>query len=253
VVEKFVKERVFKKILQKTMMMTIKTEINGIVILTIAMALDKVVYAVIKIVKNVLIVVEWFVNNHHNKNRKNNNHNSKTHNRKTDNNNSKNDNDNNKKDEEDSSKNDNDNSKNDDNNSKNDDDNSKNDNNSSNNDDNSNKENNSKNDNDNSKKDNDNSKKDNDNSNKDNDNSNNDDNNNDSNHKPSNKTFQTIVMVMAIIVIGINAMVYNKEENGVIKIEITAKDVVEHSVQCPNFLIKEIHHLGIVIGLVVME
>merc|ERR1712147_432008 len=109
-----------------------------------------------------------------------------------------------------------------------------------------NKENNSKNDNDNSMKDKDNSKRDNDNSSKkdndnskkednnsknDNDNSKNDNNNN--NHKPGNKPFQTIVMVMAIIVTGINAMVYNKEENGVIK--------------------KEIHHLGIVIGLVVME
>jgi len=58
---------------------------------------------------------------------------------------------------------------------------------------------------------------------------------------------------MVIIVTGINAMVYNKEENGVIKIKINAKDVVEHSVRCLNFLIKEIHHLGIVIGLVVME
>merc|ERR1739838_509511 len=108
--EKFVKERVFKKILQKTMMMTTKTEINGIVILTIAMALDKVVYAVIKIVKNVLIVVEWFVNNHHNKNSKNNNHNSKT-----DNNNSKNDKDSSNNEDnsnkENNSKNDNDNSK----------------------------------------------------------------------------------------------------------------------------------------------
>ena len=219
------------------MMMTTKTEINGIVILTIAMALDKVVYAVIKIVKNVLIVVEWFVNNHHNKNSKNNNHNSKTdnNNSKNDKDNSKNDKDNSKKDNDNSSKNDNDNSKNEDNNSKNEDNNSNNDNNSSNNEDNSNKENNSKNDNDNSKKDKDNSKKDN------------------NNHKPSNKPFQTIVMVMAIIVTGINAMVYNKEENGVIKIEINAKVVVEHSVRCLNFLIKEIHHLGIVIGLVVME
>ena len=58
---------------------------------------------------------------------------------------------------------------------------------------------------------------------------------------------------MVIIVTGINAMVYNKEENGVIKIGINAKDVVEHSVRCLNFLIKEIHHLGIVIGLVVMD
>merc|ERR1739838_1071344 len=97
-------------------------------------------------------------------------------------------------------------------------------------------------DNDNSKKDKDNSKKDKDNSKKDN-----------NNHKPSNKPFQTIVMVMAIIVTGINAMEYNKEENGVIKIEINAKVVVEHSVRCLNFLIKEIHHLGIAIGLVVME
>jgi len=62
-----------------------------------------------------------------------------------------------------------------------------------------------------------------------------------------------IVMVMAIIVTGIIAMVYNKEENGVIKVKRIAKNVVEHSVQCLNFLIKEIHHLGIVIGLVVME
>merc|ERR1712179_173765 len=123
--------------------------------------------------------------------------------------------------------------------------------NSSNNEDNSNKENNSKNDNDNSKKDKDNSKKDKDNSKKDN--SKKDNNNNNNNNKPGNKPFQTIVMVMAIIVTGINAMVYNKEENGVIKIEINAKDVVEHSVRCLNFLIKEIHHLGIVIGLVVME
>jgi len=230
-------------------MMTIKTEINGIVILTIAMALDKVVYAVIKIVKNVLIVVEWFVNNHHNKNSKNNNHNSKTdnNNSKNDKDNSKNDKDNSKRDNDNSSKKDNDNSKKEDNNSKNEDNNSNNDNNSSNNEDNSNKENNSKNDNDNSKKDKDNSKKDKDNSKKDK------DNNNNNNHKPSNKPFQTIVMVMAIIVTGINAMVYNKEENGVIKIEINAKDVVEHSVRCLNFLIKEIHHLGIVIGLVVME
>ena len=127
-------ERVNKKILQKTMMMTIKTEINGIVILTIAMALDKVVYAVIKIVKNVLIVVEWFVNNHHNKNSKNNNHS------KTDNNNSKNDKDNSKRDNDNSSKKDNDNSKKEDNNSNNEDNNSNNDNNSSNNEDNSNKE-----------------------------------------------------------------------------------------------------------------
>merc|ERR1712179_493365 len=133
----------------------------------------------------------------------------------------------------DNSKRDNDNSsKKDNNNSNNEDNNSNNDNNSSNNEDNSNKENNSKNDNDNSKKDKD---------------------NNNNNHKPGNKPFQTIVMVMAIIVTGINAMVYNKEENSVIKIEINAKDVVEHSVRCLNFLIKEIHHLGIVIGLVVME
>jgi len=62
-----------------------------------------------------------------------------------------------------------------------------------------------------------------------------------------------IVMVMAIIVTGIIAMVNNKEENGVIKVKRIAKNVVEHSVQCLNFLIKEIHHLGIVIGLVVME
>jgi len=62
-----------------------------------------------------------------------------------------------------------------------------------------------------------------------------------------------IVMVMAIIVTGIIAMVNNKEEIGVIKVKRNAKNVVEHSVQCLNFLIKEIHHLGIVIGLVVME
>merc|ERR1712223_521040 len=112
----------------------------------------------------------------------------------------------------------------------------------------------SKTDKDNSKKDKDNSKRDNDNSSKkDNDNSKKEDNNNNNEHKPGNKPFQTIVMVMAIIVTGINAMVYNKEENGVIKIEINAKDVVEHSVRCLNFSIKEIHHLGIVIGLVVME
>merc|ERR1712113_1216005 len=129
----------------------------------------------------------------------------------------------------------------------------KNDNNSSNNEDNSNKENNSKNDKDNSKKDKDNSKKDNDNS-KNDDNDSNNSNNSNNNHKPSNnKPFQTIVMVMVIIVTGINAMVYNKEEHGVIKIGINAKVVVEHSVRCLNFLIKEIHHLGIVIGLVVME
>merc|ERR1711933_278338 len=108
------------KILQKTMMMTIKIEIYGIVILTIAMALDKVVYVVIKIVKNVLIVVEWFVNNHHNKNSKNDKDNS----RKDNDNNSKNDNDNNKN-KENNSKNDNDNSKNDKDNSKKDKDNSK--------------------------------------------------------------------------------------------------------------------------------
>merc|ERR1739838_301726 len=130
------------------------------------------------------------------------------------------------------------NSKNDNDNSKKDKDNSKRDNNNS-----------SKKDNDNSKKEDNNSKNDNDNSKKDKDNNKKDNNN----HKPSNKPFQTIVMVMAIIVTGINAMVYNKEENGVIKIEINAKVVVEHSVRCLNFLIKEIHHLGIVIGLVVME
>merc|ERR1712110_610547 len=138
-----------------------------------------------------------------------------------------------------SSKKDNDNSKKEDNNSKNNNDNSKKD------------KDNSKRDNDNSsKKDNDNSKNDNDNSKKDKDNSKKDkDNNNNNNHKPGNKPFQTIVMVMAIIVTGINPMVYNKEENSVIKIEINAKDVVEHSVRCLNFLIKETHHLGIVIGL----
>merc|ERR1712134_254993 len=102
-------------------------------------------------------------------------------------------------------------------------------------------------------------KNDKDNNKNDNDNSNNDDssshgnNNSDNNPKPNNKTFQMIVMVMAIIVTGIIAMVNNKEENGVIKVKRIAKNVVEHSVQCLNFLIKEIHHLGIVIGLVVME
>merc|ERR1712115_377982 len=121
-----------------------------------------------------------------------------------------------------------------------------------------------KNDKDNNKKDKDNNKNDKDNNKNDNDNSNNDDNNsnnnssnnnnnNDNNPKPNNKTFQMIVMVMAIIVTGIIAMVNNKEENGVIKVKRIAKNVVEHSVQCLNFLIKEIHHLGIVIGLVVME
>merc|ERR1712018_961933 len=116
-------------------------------------------------------------------------------------------------------------------------------------DDNSNNEDKNKNDEDNNKNDKDNNKND-------NDNSNNDDNNssNNNNPKPSNnKTFQMIVMVMAIIVTGIIAMVYNKEEHGVIKVKRNAKNVVEHSVQCLNFLIKEIHHLGIVIGLVVME
>merc|ERR1712025_1483979 len=99
----------------------------------------------------------------------------------------------------------------------------------------------------------------NDNNSKKDDNSNNEDNNkndndnSDNNPKPNNKTFQMIVMVMAIIVTGIIAMVNNKEENGVIKVKRIAKNVVEHSVQCLNFLIKEIHHLGIVIGLVVME
>merc|ERR1712243_388797 len=105
---------------------------------------------------------------------------------------------------------------------------------------------------DNNKNDKDNNKNDNDNSNKDDNNSNN--NNSNNNPKPSNnKTFQMIVMVMAIIATGIIAMVYNKEENGVIKVKRIAYHVVEHSVQCLNFLIKEIHHLGIVIGLVVME
>merc|ERR1712147_44050 len=112
----------------------------------------------------------------------------------------------------------------------------------SNNEDNSNKENNSKNDNDNSKKDKDNNKKDNDNN-----------NSNNNNHKPGNKPFQTIVMVMAIIVTGINAMVYNKEENGVIKIEINAKVVVEHFVQLMIITINQIQMHGIVIGLVVMD
>ena len=60
-------------------------------------------------------------------------------------------------------------------------------------------------------------------------------------------------MVMALIVTGINAMVYNKEEHGVIKIKIIAKDVVEHSVQLMIIKINQIHHLGIVIGLVVMD
>merc|ERR1711920_930408 len=107
------------------------------------------------------------------------------------------------------------------------------------------------------KNDKDNNKNDKDNNKNDNDNSNNNSNNNNSNNnnpKPSNnKTFQMIVMVMAIIVTGIIAMVNNKEEIGVIKVKRNAKNVVEHSVQCLNFLIKEIHHLGIVIGLVVME
>merc|ERR1712243_306724 len=113
-------------------------------------------------------------------------------------------------------------------------------------DDNSNKEDNNKNDKNNNKNDKDNNKNDNDNSNK-------DDNNSNNNNNSNNKTFQMIVMVMAIIVTGIIAMVNNKEENGVIKVKRIAKHVVEHSVQCLNFLIKEIHHLGIVIGLVVME
>merc|ERR1712045_459610 len=97
-----------------------------------------------------------------------------------------------------------------------------------------------KNDKDNNKNDKDNNKNDNDNSNKDDNSSNNNSSNN--NPKPSNnKTFQMIVMVMAIIVTGIIAMVNNKEENGVIKVKRIAKNVVEHSVQCLNFLIKEIH------------
>ena len=60
-------------------------------------------------------------------------------------------------------------------------------------------------------------------------------------------------MVMALIVTGINAMVYNKEENGVIKIEINAKVVVEHFVQLMIITINQIQMHGIVIGLVVMD
>merc|ERR1712177_135541 len=138
-------------------------------------------------------------------------------------------------------------------NSKKDDKDSKNNDNSSKKDDNSNNEDNNKNDKDNNKKDKDNNKNDKDNNKNDNDNSSNNNNNSDNNPKPNNKTFQMIVMVMAIIVTGIIAMVNNKEEIGVIKVKRIAKNVVEHSVQCLNFLIKEIHHLGIVIGLVVME
>merc|ERR1712053_71078 len=96
----------------------------------------------------------------------------------------------------------------------------------------------------NSKNNDNNNKNDKDNNKNDNDNSNNDENNSNNNPKPSNNKIQMIVMVMAIIVTGIIAMVNNKEENGVIKIEKIAKNVVEHSVQCLNFLIKEIHHLG---------
>jgi len=58
---------------------------------------------------------------------------------------------------------------------------------------------------------------------------------------------------MALIVTGINAMVYNKEDHGVIKIKIIAYHVVEHSVQLMILTINQIQIHGIVIGLVVME
>jgi len=58
---------------------------------------------------------------------------------------------------------------------------------------------------------------------------------------------------MALIVTGINAMVYNKVEIGVIKIKIIANHVVEHSVQLMILTINQIQIHGIVIGLVVMD